>query len=82
MDVTKHHGGPHSKAGYPDIIGPYHGTFIYLEVKLPGNHPTPIQRRRMAELDAAGAIGGVATTVAEALAVLDRADAIRPQILP
>jgi hypothetical protein len=57
--------------GHPDLYGCLPGgRHFEIEVKQPGNAPTELQQERLAEWKAAGAITGVATTVAEALAIL------------
>lgn len=68
--VWKNHGGPTMMAGLPDIAGVWHGKFIAIETKMPGNEPSPIQQRRIAEIRAAGGRAIVAHSVAEALEVL------------
>lgn len=40
--------------GVPDRVGCYRGKFFAIEVKREGKEPTPIQTRRMAEIEAAG----------------------------
>jgi hypothetical protein len=44
----------YGKSGVPDRAGCWRGKFFAIEVKLPGKEPTPIQWRRMAEIEAAG----------------------------
>ena len=39
--------------GIPDIIGVFHGTFFALEVKRPGEKPTPIQKAVIEQINAA-----------------------------
>jgi hypothetical protein len=57
--------------GHPDLYGCLPGgQHFEIEVKQPGNTPTALQQERLAEWKAAGAITGVATTVAQALAIL------------
>lgn len=68
----KVHGGPYQKAGVPDFLGCYHGVMFYIEVKQPGKVPTPLQEIEMRRLRRAGAIGGVATSVDEARAIMAR----------
>jgi len=55
-----------SKAGWPDIICCFKGRFIGIEVKRPGMKPTPLQDFKMAEIELAGGIVGVATSVDDA----------------
>ena len=77
----KYHGGPYSAAGVPDIIGPYRSVFVYIETKLPGQEPTPIQVLVHKRLDAAGAIGAVVHSAAEAALLLDRVDDMLSKLL-
>jgi hypothetical protein len=44
----------YGKSGVSDIVGCYRGKFFAIEVKREGKEPTPIQTRRMAEIEAAG----------------------------
>lgn len=55
----------YGKSGVPDIVACYRTMFIAIEVKRPGKEPTPVQRRRMAEIEAHGgiAVAGDAETV-------------------
>jgi len=68
----KVHGGPYQIAGLPDIIGCYSGRFVAIEVKRPGNTPTKLQLAIMKKLADAGATVGVAYSVEEAQAIIDR----------
>ena len=46
------------KSGVSDIIGCYYGRgFFAIEVKRPGKEPTPIQWRRLNEIEKAGGEG-------------------------
>lgn len=47
----KVHGGPYQPAGIPDLMLVKDGRVIWMEVKQPGKKPTPIQVRRMAEIE-------------------------------
>lgn len=58
--------------GVPDIVGCYYGAFFALEVKRPGEKPTPIQTAIMERIRAAGGVAEVVTSVDEAHAVLER----------
>lgn len=44
------------KSGVPDIIGCTHGYFFGIEVKAPGRQVTPIQRRRIEEIEHNGSV--------------------------
>ena len=53
--------------GTPDILGCFQGRMFALEVKRPGNKPTPIQRVELERWAAAGAITAVVHSVEEAV---------------
>jgi hypothetical protein len=61
----RNHGGPHSIRGLPDIVGCSEGLMFAFEVKLPGEEKnlTPLQAKKLRDLEAAGAIVAVVTTV-------------------
>ena len=63
--VRKRHGSIYSTVGDPDLYILYAGVHIECELKRPGEMPTPIQVRRMAEWERAGAVVKVIHTVAE-----------------
>lgn len=63
--VWKNHGGPTMMAGLPDITGVYHGQFIAVETKMPGQQPTVIQRHRHDRIRQAGGLVVVAHSVEE-----------------
>jgi hypothetical protein len=57
--------------GDPDLFGSLPGGLHFeIEVKRPGNSPTELQEKRLAEWAATGAITGVAHSVEEALEIL------------
>jgi len=58
------------KAGDPDLYGSFNGKHFELEVKRPGEEPTPLQWARLAEWQEAGATIGVVHNRAEALEAL------------
>ncbi len=66
----KVHGNQYQMAGVPDIIGCYHGRMFALEVKMPGEEPTPIQQARLRHINAAGGITATVYSVDEALAAV------------
>ena len=47
------------------------GKAIYIEVKLPGEHPREDQRKFLDAMKATGAIAGVAHSVEEALGIIE-----------
>lgn len=63
-------GGPFQPAGLPDLAGCVKGRAIFIEVKTKTGKVSPIQRRTMARLVEEGAIVGVATSAAEAFAIV------------
>jgi Holliday junction resolvase len=65
----KVHGSPFQKAGVPDIIGCYRGLFVAIELKMPGNGPSELQKHILDLLTKAGARCGVAYTIKEALQI-------------
>lgn len=68
--ARKRHISPFSIAGDPDVFGSINGRHFELEVKLPGEKPTDLQRKRLEEWASAGAITGVVTSPEEALALV------------
>lgn len=69
---VKIHGGPMQQTGIPDIVGCYKGKFIGIEVKIPGNKPSALQKVVLKELEEAGANCGVAYSIEEALKIRDK----------
>lgn len=43
-------------AGIPDILGLYQGRFIGIEIKKPGERPTPLQARIISKINKCGGI--------------------------
>lgn len=72
--VFKVWGSAQMMAGLPDIIGCYRGRFIAVETKMPGEHPSVVQRHIHAKIIRAGGRVVVAHSVAEALEVLAGVD--------
>ena len=52
-----------SKSGYPDLWALKSGRCVFIEVKQPGQKPTPLQELRHKELREAGFTVVVATSV-------------------
>lgn len=67
-----------SKAGEPDILGciptELVSRHVAVELKQPGNKPTPLQYKRLRAYAATGSLVGWATTEAELDAILVHAD--------
>jgi hypothetical protein len=72
----KIHGGdnPFQEAGIPDILACYRGMFLGLEVKQPGEEPSPIQRKVLSEIKRAGGIALVLTSLKQVDLLLDEID--------
>lgn len=70
--VRKRHGTAMGVAGDPDLYGTIHGRHFEIEVKRPDGSAqlTELQAQRLAEWERAGALSGVARSVAEALRIL------------
>ena len=52
-----------NKNGTPDIIGVIEGRFFGLEVKAPGNKPSPLQLYQIDQIQQSGGIAGVVYSV-------------------
>ena len=71
--ACKIHGNAYQLAGLPDILCIKGGRVVWLEAKVPGNKPTPIQLRRMRELEDAGCVCAVIYSAKDARDVLGAA---------
>jgi hypothetical protein len=69
--LFKTHGSEYQPAGLPDLIGCLRGRFFGLEVKEPGEEASTIQDETIADIIAAGGVGGVIETFEEAIALLE-----------
>lgn len=70
----KHHGGPFSEAGIPDLVGCVEGLFFALEVKNPNDgEASEIQLEVIDEYHDAGGIAGVIRTEGEAVSLVHAA---------
>lgn len=75
--AVKTHGGPYQVSGLPDIIAiaPGTGRFIGIEVKRPGiGRVTELQKMTLCRIEASGGVAGVAYSVEDALALLEKAN--------
>jgi len=61
----KRHGGPMGVAGDPDITGLWRGVHFEIELKAPGENPSPLQLARLAEWGRARAVVGVVRSLAD-----------------
>lgn len=67
----KRHGSSFTTSGDPDLYGLWNGTHFEIELKRPGQHPTPLQQFRLAEWSRAGARTFVVHSLPELLAAID-----------
>jgi hypothetical protein len=70
--AEKRHGSQYSEVGAPDISVCCNGTRIEIEVKRPGEKPTPIQLIRLREWREAGAVAIWVTSLEEVIGVLKK----------
>src|SRR4051812_35297147 len=70
--IFKEHGGRYSH-GVPDLVGCYEGTFIGLEVKVPGheNRVTKLQQSNLDRIEKAGGIAAVVSSLKQAREALN-----------
>lgn len=61
--VSTHQGAFTPSAGEPDIDAAVEGVALKIEVKLPGNRPTALQRRVIRRWREAGAVAGWADSL-------------------
>lgn len=59
LAFRKRHGSAMGVAGDPDVYGVWAGVAWELELKAPGEEPTPLQRARLSEWARAGCVTGV-----------------------
>lgn len=81
--LLKTHGGPHQRAGVPDIlcIAPATGKLVAIEVKRPVlGKVTQLQAAQIEKINAAGGVAGVARSTEEALCILRRANEGRARL--
>lgn len=76
LDYLKHEGWffkaiTCNKNGVPDIIGVIEGRLIALEVKRLGNKPTKIQQYQIEQIQKAGGLAAVVTSVEDVKKVID-----------
>lgn len=70
----KIHGGPQMMSGLPDIVCCFKGFFIGIEVKQPGQKPTPRQEFVHSQIKRAGGVAIVATCVDDVASVISKYD--------
>jgi hypothetical protein len=69
--ARKRWGGGMGVGGDPDIDACIRGRSLQLEVKRPGEKPTILQVKRLAEWQQAGAVVGVVTSIVEVRTILE-----------
>lgn len=74
--IRKRHGSAFSTAGDPDLYLCLAGRHIEIEVKLPGEEPTPLQRERLNQWGRAGAFTGVIHSISELQSLLIQLDRV------
>ena len=67
----KVHGSPYQRAGVPDLLCCHKGRFYAFEVKRPGEKPTPIQSHELEEVETAGGIATVVTSVEDVQVLME-----------
>lgn len=72
--ARKVHGSSYGKAGEPDIDACVRGRAVKVELKMPGNEPTPVQMGRLRAWQRAGALAGWVTSIAELDVLLEHVD--------
>jgi len=70
----KEHGGPHGRAGLPDIICCYRGRFVAFEVKTPFGKLSKLQEITMRSIRAAKGEAFKVTSVGEVKEILKELD--------
>ena len=70
----KVHGGPYQRVGLPDVLICFRGIFVMAETKA-GTKATPAQLQVIKEINAAGGIAFVCTSVEQVQRILDNIDA-------
>ncbi len=67
------HGGPYQRSGIPDIVGIYKSLGFGIELKMEGKYPSPIQRKVLRDMRAAGGMAITAwslETVVDMIAIM------------
>lgn len=56
--VWKYHGSVYGIKGFPDLFGmlPHVPIFFAIEVKVPGNKPTPVQNKVLTQITSHGGV--------------------------
>lgn len=83
--ARKVHGSSYGVAGDPDIDACINGRACKIELKMPGNEPTPVQMGRLRAWAKVGALSGWVTTLDELDELLEHVADMEwrnPQLLP
>ena len=64
-------GGGYSKPGDPDLIACFRGRYVAIEAKTPTGAQSPIQKKRMKEIQEAGGIYILARSVEDVAEVIE-----------
>jgi hypothetical protein len=67
-------------SGIPDLLICFYGLWVAIELKVPGKEPTRIQAHTIAKMRTAGAIAGVAHSIAEVDAIINSAVLVLPPV--
>lgn len=70
--VFKVHGSEFQEPGTPDLLCCYRGHFIGLELKMPGEKPSPKQVYIMGLIREAGGVAHVASSIDDVERILER----------
>lgn len=70
--VFKVVGSPLQQRGTPDLLVCWRGQFIGLEIKLPGQAPTPMQAYELQKIQEAGGRSFVVTSLQDTIELLER----------
>ena len=68
--VFKVVGSPYQQRGTPDLLVCWHGKFIGIELKIPGQEATPIQEHEIHKIREAGGCGVVVKSVGDVAILL------------
>lgn len=68
---VKNHGGPFTESGVSDITGCWNGRYVAIELKIPGEVPSELQKAFLDDIYYSGGLAGVACSVQEALDIRD-----------
>ncbi len=77
--ARKVHGNAFQTSGIPDVDAIVHGRSVRIEVKRPGEVPTELQNRVMAELKRAGAFVTWTDNLADAIEFVESVESQIPQ---